>query len=782
MKHCTPNPRGSVLPRAAVRLAALPFCLALGAACAEARAPGPRTSDSVGLAPQLAGSAGALPAGTIGLLTAGSEPGAVAQSVQQSWLEAVRVERWADAAALIDALPEGDRARPEMRYVRARAAIGAGDGARAISLLSGIEPHLPLLTADVARYRAEAQLLAGPYAEAAAYFSKSTKARDLVRASEAWDKAGDAAGARRAADQAVVAAQRAKSTRDEVHARMHRVRLLQARGAPDAAIDADLRWVATRAPNTPEGKAASDALDKMKRPLSPKERIDAMDGTADVAPDPAATGSRNAKGAGAAAAKPAQKAPVRGDVLHAKAMALFKARDYEAAAKAFRDAAAAHGPREAEALYYAGKSLARAEHDDEALRAYRDVVARFRRTVFADRAAYFTARLLLSSGRFREAAQSYSQYLGAYPRGEHRDDAEYERALSHLSSGNAAAAKKTLAALAKKAKGDDVFKLRELQGVAALRAGDRDGAVQLWTDIARNQPLTWASLTARARLASAGAPLPPLIEPAAARPPAQRLDLRLPPAPALLVSVGLDGDAESHLLAAERQASAGYPGREGEALCGLYGQLTRAKRRYRVGVAAVDAGLLYRAPAESERWAWDCVYPTPFAAGVRALEERHNIPRGLVHALMRQESAFDPAIVSPASAVGLMQLMPSTAKQAATEIPLAAFDAAHLTIPDVNLRLGAFYIAKLLDMFQGNAALAAAAYNAGPRAVSHWLEGGGDDVDLWVARIPYDETRTYVARVAQNLARYQWLAGGDAAVTALSLEMPKGVRAPADAY
>jgi soluble lytic murein transglycosylase len=189
-----------------------------------------------------------------------------------------------------------------------------------------------------------------------------------------------------------------------------------------------------------------------------------------------------------------------------------------------------------------------------------------------------------------------------------------------------------------------------------------------------------------------------------------------------------------------------------------------------------------RAPSERERWAWECVYPAPFASGVRALEEEQALPRGLVYAVMRQESAFDPLIVSPASAVGLMQLMPATAKQAAVELSLP-FDEGRLTEPDVNLRLGAFYIGKLLRMFQGSVALAAAAYNAGPRVVSRWLESSeGRDLDLWVARIPFDETRNYVAHVVQNLARYQWLEGGDAAVTPVALAIPEGARAPADAY
>ena len=71
----------------------------------------------------------------------------------------------------------------------------------------------------------------------------------------------------------------------------------------------------------------------------------------------------------------------------------------------------------------------------------------------------------------------------------------------------------------------------------------------------------------------------------------------------------------------------------------------------------------------------------------------------------------------------------------------------------------------------------------GPRAVSSWTAGSKEnDADLWVARIPYEETRNYVARVAGNWARYQYLQGGEAAVTELALALPADAKAPADAY
>ena len=163
------------------------------------------------------------------------------------------------------------------------------------------------------------------------------------------------------------------------------------------------------------------------------------------------------------------------------------------------------------------------------------------------------------------------------------------------------------------------------------------------------------------------------------------------------------------------------------------------------------------------------------------LEAQRSLPSGLVHALMRQESGFDPEIGSPVGARGLLQLMPNTAKEAAKEASVP-FAPELVTEPDVNIALGGFYISKLLGTFQGSLPLAVASYNAGPGAVSSWLRNGVEtEVDVWVARIPYDETRNYVVRVMGNLARYQWLAGGEAAVTEVALQVPL-VKAPDDAY
>jgi len=133
----------------------------------------------------------------------------------------------------------------------------------------------------------------------------------------------------------------------------------------------------------------------------------------------------------------------------------------------------------------------------------------------------------------------------------------------------------------------------------------------------------------------------------------------------------------------------------------------------------------------------------------------------LILGLMRQESSFDPQITSHAGAQGLMQLMAPTAAQLARNLHTQA---APLTDPQVNLRLGEAYFAGLLAQFGGVVPYAVAAYNAGPHRVHLWLTDtpAGSDADAmidWIELIPYAETRNYVQRVLESAAIYHARAG-----------------------
>lgn len=133
----------------------------------------------------------------------------------------------------------------------------------------------------------------------------------------------------------------------------------------------------------------------------------------------------------------------------------------------------------------------------------------------------------------------------------------------------------------------------------------------------------------------------------------------------------------------------------------------------------------------------------------------------LVHALIRQESMFDHAAQSPAGALGLMQLMPATAKEVAGKLGVVHSTSMLLQKPDYNIRLGSAYFNEVLERFNGSYPLAIAAYNAGPGRVDKWLATYGDprrpgtDLIDWIEMIPIYETRNYVQRVMEGVYVYR---------------------------
>lgn len=132
----------------------------------------------------------------------------------------------------------------------------------------------------------------------------------------------------------------------------------------------------------------------------------------------------------------------------------------------------------------------------------------------------------------------------------------------------------------------------------------------------------------------------------------------------------------------------------------------------------------------------------------------------LNHAIMRQESSFDRAAVSSASARGMMQLMPATARETAGKVGVG-YDLNRLTSdPQYNILLGSRYFSDLMNSFGNYPPLAVAAYNAGPGNVRKWIRQNGDprlpgvDVVRWIEEIPFFETKNYVQRVLENAVVY----------------------------
>lgn len=199
-----------------------------------------------------------------------------------------------------------------------------------------------------------------------------------------------------------------------------------------------------------------------------------------------------------------------------------------------------------------------------------------------------------------------------------------------------------------------------------------------------------------------------------------------------------------------------------------------ANREWNTVTAELPAPMLQEAALLAHQWGWhfqaiitlaksdywddlNIRYPLLYADLVRSNARTNRLDPAYVLAIVRTESLFRPAVHSPANAVGLMQLLPATARSVARKIGAPSPSVADLEIPATNVPLGTGYLREQLDRFDNNVALSSAAYNAGPHRVSRWLKEVQHPVaaDVWVENIPYNETRGYVQSAMSHMTVFQ---------------------------
>jgi soluble lytic murein transglycosylase len=167
-------------------------------------------------------------------------------------------------------------------------------------------------------------------------------------------------------------------------------------------------------------------------------------------------------------------------------------------------------------------------------------------------------------------------------------------------------------------------------------------------------------------------------------------------------------------------------------------------------------------------------YLAPFRTEFDAASRSHDVDEALLYGIARQESRFSPDIVSSAGAVGLMQLMPRTARWVAGQMGRSDYSAAAIADVELNTLFGAYYFKYWLDRLDHMPALAAAAYNAGPGRAQAWRPPAPLEGAVWVETIPFNETRDYVKKVLANSMVYAQTFGG----SPLTLTARLGVVAP----
>jgi len=263
---------------------------------------------------------------------------------------------------------------------------------------------------------------------------------------------------------------------------------------------------------------------------------------------------------------------------------------------------------------------------------------------------------------------------------------------------------------------------------------------------------------ARQRLAALGSALPAVVP--------QLDQFQAPPVPALDESFPSESP---HLAKARLLANAGlneYVAQEIQAdpdssswsslaeaqIYASYGEPYRAMR-------ALKRALPYAATASIKSIPlsyWRILFPEAWWDIIQAESAKNGLDPYLVASLIRQESEFDPTVVSYANAYGLMQLLPSTGKTMAREEGMSHFDSYQLLDPATNIRLGTRYLRQMMDKFGGMQEYALAAYNAGDSRVEDWQAAGPyHGMDEFVESIPFTQTRDYVESILRNEETYR---------------------------
>jgi len=172
------------------------------------------------------------------------------------------------------------------------------------------------------------------------------------------------------------------------------------------------------------------------------------------------------------------------------------------------------------------------------------------------------------------------------------------------------------------------------------------------------------------------------------------------------------------------------------------------------------------------RKVWHLGYPRGFLELVEKEAEKYAISPYLLLAVIRQESRFDKRAVSPADARGLMQIIPPTANRLSHLKGIRNFNLKQLFEPQVSIAMGAKYFSELLKKYYGQLPMAVGAYNAGPLAMTRWLDlWSALNVEEFIEQVPYRETRKYMRRVLSGYVIYRWLYGGRKRVMSLPEEV-----------
>jgi soluble lytic murein transglycosylase len=444
----------------------------------------------------------------------------------------------------------------------------------------------------------------------------------------------------------------------------------------------------------------------------------------------------------------------------------------------------AQSPRWADAWLEKAATLAEMGEDNRAVQTYQDLAASTPDDDLARQALWRAAKVREGGASFAEAARLFQTVHDDFPSHGDADEALWKAGLSLYRAGTPDAARATWQAfLEEYPKSRYRTRIHYWLGKLEAARGAGTGG-SYWDELTANKPRNYYSLRVRQIREGESLTSTRLITAAIEPPPWDATQA------AEEIAAWMGGWAGAHtstnLLTLPASVSADPSFRRGKALLsvGLRPQaldafedvfssawnkpllLARLALHFREagwhGLAARSAlrlvghwpyGSVPDAPLAVQRLAYPLVYADLLSTEALA----RNLDPLLLAALIRQESLFEPAAESYAGARGLGQVMPATGKGIAHALKMEDFVLDDLYRPYVSVRFGAFYLGVQMERFDDQLLIALAAYNGGPGNTLRWLEGTGDDLDMFIELITAPASRTYLQHVFEHYVHYETL-------------------------
>jgi len=425
--------------------------------------------------------------------------------------------------------------------------------------------------------------------------------------------------------------------------------------------------------------------------------------------------------------------------------AYFKARRYSDAAKLLAEVG---DPKDLPDL---AKAYARSDQFDAATKVYRELSAQPGANL--PEIQFKTAFLKMDQGKLEEANAQFSELLQRYPQHPKRDAIEWYLAwndyrMEKFPEADAGFAEiQARSANAKNAKRAAYWRARILE--KEKKNGEAKSAFE---EIVRDDEYSYYGFLAQKRLESNLDPTSP---------PKRGVGGELPhlsvPSPFSLNRLESEGGKES----VQRLKELLLVGLWEDFLAELdfVGAREGVEEEFRqIQFASAKGGAATAEADDDGTGRWNSKYPPAYATLVSLFSQIRNFPMPLAWAIMREESHFRPQVVSPADAVGLMQIIPPTGYEISKSLGRTGFTPEDLYRPVVNIEYGIQYLATNRRRFGGKIIPTIASYNAGPEAVERWLKARPQsDWEEFAEEIPYAETQDYVRKVLRSFYLYSLL-------------------------